>query len=77
MRLYWFSFIDDGDRFLTFEPFIEFPFLDDEAAKQEAFLTAGDLDHRPRPGRRKEWLRGELVVREGDREVIRVPVNRR
>jgi hypothetical protein len=72
MPLYSFSFID-GE--LSREPFIELRFPNDEAAKLEARLTAGDLDRRWRLGDSKNWLRGEIVVREGDREVVRVPVN--
>jgi hypothetical protein len=72
MPLYSFSFID-GE--LTRDPFIELRFPDDEAATAEALLTASDLDQRYRLGDPKEWLRGEIVVRQGDREVVRVPVN--
>jgi hypothetical protein len=71
--LYSFSFID-GE--FTRDPFIELRFPNDEAAKLEARLTAGDLDQRYRLGETKRWLRGEIVVHEGDREVLRVPVNR-
>jgi hypothetical protein len=72
MPLYSFSFIDSE---LTRDPFIELRFPDDEAATREAHLTAGDLDQRYRIGDRKDWLRGEIVVRQGDREVVRVPIN--
>ena len=72
MPLYSFSFIDGA---LTRDPFIVLRFADDEAATLEARLTAGDLDQRWRLGEPRDWLRGEIVVREGDREVVRVPVN--
>jgi hypothetical protein len=73
MPLYSFSFIDGA---LNREPFVELRFPDDWSAILEARLTAGDLDQRYRLGKSKNWIRGEIVVREGDREVARVPVNR-
>lgn len=72
-KLYSFLFIGGG---LTRDPFIELRFPNDEAATIEARLTAGDLDQRHRLGATTTWLRGEIVVREGDREIVRVPVNR-
>ena len=73
MPLYSFSFIDGA---FTRRPFIELRFPNDEAAAMEARLTAGDLDQRYRVGETNNWLRGEIVVYQGDREVVRVPVNR-
>jgi hypothetical protein len=72
MRLYAFSFVDGS---LSRDPVVYLKFASDAAAKQEALLTATDLDHRYRLSPVKDWLRGDIVVRDGDREVVRVPVN--
>ena len=72
MRWYAFSFVDGC---LTRDPFVYLKFPSDAAAKQEALLTATDLDHRYRLAPVKDWLCGDIVVRDGDREVVRVPVN--
>jgi hypothetical protein len=59
------------------EPFTELEFPNDAAAKQEAVLTAGDFDWRHRCGPVKHWRSGAILVKQGDREVVRVPLQAR
>jgi hypothetical protein len=73
MPLYYF-FLCDGN--LT-EPCAEVFFEDDAAAKQEAILIAGDFALRQRVVRgRTKTMRGEIVVRQAEREIARVAVDR-
>ena len=72
MRMYAFSFVDGS---LSRYPFAYLRFPSDAAAKQEALLTATDLDHHYRLAPVRDWLCGTIVVRDGDREVVRVPIN--
>jgi hypothetical protein len=59
----------------TPQPFIDLWFPSDQAARQEAILTARDVDDDSQgfvPT--KTWWHGAIVVKEGDREIVRIPV---
>ena len=73
MPVYSFIYMDTK---LTAEPFREVRFRNDEAAKQEAILTAADFDRQYRVGPVKKWANGTIIVMEGDREVVRVSLRR-
>jgi hypothetical protein len=71
MPLYAFSFLDRS----TFDPLTDEWLPDDGAAKWEAILVADDLGQRNRVRPASDRYNGVLVVKEADREVIRMQIS--
>jgi hypothetical protein len=70
MPIYSFSYMNGSIP----EPFTELEFPNDETARQEAMLTASDFDRRHRCGPVKAWLNGAVIVKQGEREIVRVAI---